>query len=88
MSGIASGVWTLEEIDAQIANIKAQLLAPNAGYSVSPNDGGASRSVQRESREALNRELNRWMKRRASFTGATTGGMRIQRAVVKSRCCR
>ena len=83
---IATGVFTLEEIDTQIANIKEQLLAPNAGFSISPSDGGAGRSVTRNGREQLNTELTLWMKRRAALTGARRGGMRVKVATFKRRC--
>lgn len=87
MTNLAEGVWTLEEIDAQIANLKAQLLAPNAGYSVSPSDGGAGRSVTRENRAQINRELTLWMRRRQALAGASTGRMRVRSAVLPRRCC-
>ena len=84
---LAEGVWTLEEIDAQIANIKSQLLAGNASYSVSPSGGGTSRSVTRNERDRLNRELTLWMKRRAGLAGARRGGFRVKRAVFPRRGC-
>lgn len=85
---ITAGVWTIEEIDAQITNIKSQLLASNASYSISPADGGAGRSVSRNDREKLNAELTLWMKRRKSLSGAgsSRGGFRVRRATFPRNC--
>ena len=85
---IASGIWTIERIDAQIANIENQLLTMNASYSISPADGGAGRSVQRNDRDRLNAELTVWMKRRANLLAAASrrGGFRVKRATFPRRC--
>lgn len=64
-------IWTIEEIDAQIANIKKLLMSPNASYSIGPADGGASRSVSRWDRDKLNKELSIWARRRKALLGNT-----------------
>lgn len=67
------GVFTLEEVKQQIANIKKQLLAENQSYSISPSDGGTSRSVTRVDRAQLIKELNYWTQKYNSLTGASKG---------------
>lgn len=81
----ASSAFTVEEIDAQIANIKEQLLASNASYSISPADGGAGRSVTRNQRDQLNKELTLWLKRRRALTSPSGCGFRVKRAVFPRR---
>lgn len=79
-------MFTVEECDAQIKNIKEQLLASNAGFSLGPADGGASRSVQRNDRDKLNTELSLWAKRKARASGSSRGSFRTKNATFARRC--
>lgn len=76
-----TSVYTLEEIDAAIAKRKRLLESENTSYSMSPADGGTSRSVTRIDRNQLMKELNYYTKLRAKVVGgATTGRFRVKTA--------
>jgi hypothetical protein len=81
-----TSIFTVAECNAQIANILEQLRAPNAGYSIGPSDGGASRSVSRNDREKLNAELTLWHKRLTVASGGSRGQFRVKRATFTHRC--
>jgi len=72
--------WTIEEVRAQLANVKAQLLAANQSFSISPSGGGTSRSVTRVDRGQLMKELAMWERKLAALEGRGTGGITVRQA--------
>ena len=70
-----------EFVEEQIAFIQTLLKDPNQSYSISPGDGGASRSVTRYTRAELLKELQMWQQTLAKMEGKC--GIRYCQAVTK-----
>lgn len=62
-------VWTLEEIDEQIALRKEWLKSGRASYGITPAGGGASRNATNIDRTAIWQELSEFQKLRAEHVG-------------------